>query len=53
MTDHTHAIDSVFEGPLWFCKCGSEFFPKPTPGVFAQSIGLRCTARISISKRET
>jgi len=36
-TEHVHEIAWAFEGPLWFCACGAEFYPvKPTT---SRSIG--------------
>lgn len=28
---HVHKLAWSFEGPLWFCECGTEFYPKSPP----------------------
>lgn len=28
---HEHTLAWAFEGPLWFCECGAEFYPKKAP----------------------
>lgn len=26
--EHEHTLDWATEGPLWFCACGAEFYPR-------------------------